>query len=322
MKTSDGNNDNFPSPPGQLSPLQIPKLESSSIQGQLNSPPRPPAPPIDGLPSPLLSPSSSRNSMHKSHLLSPTTITTTTTTLHSVPSSPNIPVHGPHSPAQLSSSSRMPMPGSPSLPPCKTPLCHQSSMMQPPPYGYPPQRMPPPFPYFSSPFPHDQFHPFYLPTSPGNNNVFNGQVYSQPWSTGLFDCFQDLKNCFITCLCPCVTFGQVDEIVSEGQMAWWESALMFGILESVCFSQASCVIAWYHRAQFRKKYNLIGNLLSEFLITLCCTRLVLCQNYRQLNKLGYDVALGWKANKKKQRRIASQTAARFVPPVVNPGMFR
>ncbi|XP_009604569.1 uncharacterized protein LOC107772041 [Nicotiana tabacum] len=309
MQTSDGNNDNFPSPPGRLSPLQIPKLESSSIQGPQNSLPPSPAPPIHIPPSP----SSSRNLMHESHLLPPTTTTMTRATL--VPSSPKIPVCGPPSPAQS-------MPGSPSLPPRKPPLCHQSSMMQPPPYGYPPLGVPPPFPYYSSPFPHDQFRPFYLPMTPGNNNVFNGHVYSQPWSTGLFDCFSDLKNCFITCLCPCVTFGQVDEIVSEGQMAWWESALMFGLLESLCFSQASFVIAWYHRAQFRKKYNLMGNLLSEFAIALCCTRLVLCQNYRQLNKLGFDVALGWKANKKKQRRIASQTAARFVPPVVNPGMFR
>lgn len=73
--------------------------------------------------------------------------------------------------------------------------------------------------------------------------------------------------------------------------AWWEAALMFGLLEAFC-CQASIVFAWYHRVQFRKKYNLMGNLLSEFAITLCCMRLVLCQNYRQLNKLGLDVALG------------------------------
>lgn len=113
----------------------------------------------------------------------------------------------------------------------------------------------------------------------------------------------------------------MDEILSQGQMAWWEAALMFGLLEAFC-CQASIVFAWYHRVQFRKKYNLMGNLLSEFAITLCCMRLVLCQNYRQLNKLGLDVALGWKANQKKQRRIASQNAVQFVPPMANPGMFR
>ncbi|XP_059276077.1 cell number regulator 1-like [Lycium ferocissimum] len=212
-----------------------------------------------------------------------------------------------------SSSTRIPWPGSPPFIPSQQqpPICHQSSIM---PY-YPPIGVPPPFPYFPMPYPRDQFH---YPMILANN----GQIYSQPWSTGLFDCFSDLKNCFITCLCPCVTFGQVDEILSEGSMTWWEGALMFGILDTLCFSQASFIFAWYHRVQFRKKYNLMGNLLSEFAITLCCMRLVLCQNYRQLNKLGFDVALGWKANKKKQRRIASQGAVQFVPPMTNPGMFR
>ncbi|KAG5589557.1 hypothetical protein H5410_040071 [Solanum commersonii] len=160
------------------------------------------------------------------------------------------------------------------------PPCHQPPMM---PY-YPPMGVPPPFPpHFPMPFPHDQFHSFHHPMLLGNTN-------------------NNINN------------------TSNGQnYTWWEAALMFGLLEAFC-CQASLVFAWYHRVQFRKKYNLMGNLFSEFAITLICMRLVLCQNYRQLNKLGFDVALGWKANKKKQRRIASQNAVQFVPPMANPGM--
>ncbi|OMP06435.1 hypothetical protein CCACVL1_01583 [Corchorus capsularis] len=36
------------------------------------------------------------------------------------------------------------------------------------------------------------------------------------WSTGLFDCFSDVPNCCITFWCPCITFGQIAEIVDQG----------------------------------------------------------------------------------------------------------
>ncbi|CAN4118127.1 unnamed protein product [Withania somnifera] len=302
MQTTDGNNKNIPASPSQLSPLQIPKHEPLSplFQGPQIS--------TQGDPS-----SSSHNSTNAFNSITATT--TTTIMSNSKSSSPKNPLCGPPWPEQSPSSLtriRWPL-----KPPQQPPPFQHSSMM---PY-YSPIGLPPQFPFFSMPFTHDQFHPFQYPMIPGNNNDFNGQIYSQPWSTGLFDCFTDLKNSFITCLCPCITFGQVDEILSERQITWWEGALMFGLLE--LFScQTSFVFAWYHRMQFRKKYNLMGNLFSELAIALFCMRLVLCQNYRQLNKLGFDVALGWKANMKKQRRISSQAAIQFVPPMVYPGMFR
>ncbi|KAK3002393.1 hypothetical protein RJ639_020873 [Escallonia herrerae] len=36
------------------------------------------------------------------------------------------------------------------------------------------------------------------------------------WSTGLCDCSSDCSNCCITCWCPCITFGQIAEIVDKG----------------------------------------------------------------------------------------------------------
>ncbi|XP_055821921.1 cell number regulator 1-like [Solanum dulcamara] len=325
MQTTDGSNENIPTSPGhQLSPiLQIPKHEPLSpqnfTQGELSSQSPSSSSQLQNSIHRIPSSSLSQDSTNASHSAIPPAAATTITTImsNSISSPPKNLICGPPLPAQLSSSStRIPWPLMP--PPHQPPPCHQSPMM---PY-YPPMGVPPPFPpHFPMPYPHDQFHSFHHPMLLGNNNnLSNGQIYSQPWSTGLFDCFSDIKNCFITCLCPCVTFGQVDEILSQGKMTWWEAALMFGLLETLC-CQASLVFAWYHRVQFRKKYNLMGNLFSEFAITLFCMRLVLCQNYRQLNKLGFDVALGWKANKKKQRRIASQNAVQFVPPLANPGMF-
>ncbi|KAL3501925.1 hypothetical protein ACH5RR_036374, partial [Cinchona calisaya] len=36
------------------------------------------------------------------------------------------------------------------------------------------------------------------------------------WSTGLCDCFSDVPNCCLTFWCPCITFGQLAEIVDKG----------------------------------------------------------------------------------------------------------
>uniref|UniRef100_M1A525 Uncharacterized protein n=1 Tax=Solanum tuberosum TaxID=4113 RepID=M1A525_SOLTU len=264
MQTTDGNNENIPtSPSHQLSP-------KNSTQGDLSSQSLPPRSQSQNSMHRHLSPSSSsssQNSMNESHSAIPAT--TTPIMSNSISSPPKNSLYGPPPPAQWSSlSTRIPWPLIP--PQHQPPPCHQPPMI---PY-YPPMGVPPPFPpHFPMPFPHDQFHSFHHPMLLGNNNnninnTSNGQIYSQPWSTGLFDCFSDIKN------------------------SWWEAALMFGLLEAFC-CQASLVFAWYHRVQFRKKYNLMGNLFSEFAITLICMRLVLCQNYRQLNKLGFDVALGF-----------------------------
>ncbi|KAK6242350.1 hypothetical protein SCA6_007739 [Theobroma cacao] len=55
---------------------------------------------------------------------------------------------------------------------------------------------------------------FYTESSHSNTRI---QTKTRvPWSSGLCDCFSDWKNCCITCWCPCVTFGQIAEIVDKG----------------------------------------------------------------------------------------------------------
>lgn len=36
------------------------------------------------------------------------------------------------------------------------------------------------------------------------------------WSTGLCHCFDDPANCLVTSVCPCITFGQISEILNKG----------------------------------------------------------------------------------------------------------
>lgn len=38
-----------------------------------------------------------------------------------------------------------------------------------------------------------------------------------PWSTGLCHCCDDPANCLVTAFCPCITFGQIAELVNQGK---------------------------------------------------------------------------------------------------------
>ncbi|KAL1125407.1 hypothetical protein V6Z11_A13G042100 [Gossypium hirsutum] len=60
-------------------------------------------------------------------------------------------------------------------------------------------------------------HPSPIPT-PTPSDTIPTQLNHAPghWTTGLCHCFDDPANCVITCICPCITFGQVAEIVSRG----------------------------------------------------------------------------------------------------------
>uniref|UniRef100_A0A6N2N2U4 Uncharacterized protein n=1 Tax=Salix viminalis TaxID=40686 RepID=A0A6N2N2U4_SALVM len=53
------------------------------------------------------------------------------------------------------------------------------------------------------------------PTSTVSGTPVNQQ--QQAWTTGIFDCLEDPSNAVITALFPCVTFGQIAEIVDNGQ---------------------------------------------------------------------------------------------------------
>ncbi|KAJ4960159.1 hypothetical protein NE237_020069 [Protea cynaroides] len=121
-----------------------------------------------------------------------------------------------------------------------------------------------------------------------------------PWSSGLFDCSADVKNCFITCCCPCITFGQISEIVDKGSSSCIANGAIYALLMSFtgCQSCFSC----FYRSKIREQYNLLENPCGDCLVHCCCETCALCQEYRELQSRGFDMSLGWQGNVDKQSR--------------------
>ncbi|KAK9276653.1 hypothetical protein L1049_006189 [Liquidambar formosana] len=96
---------------------------------------------------------------------------------------------------------------------------------------------------------------------PNNSEAFNPKSVSPPppsfpppqkqfpegqWSTGLYDCCDDPSNCFITCCCPCITFGRIAEIVDRGAISCKVAGLIYYALGTV-----GC--GWLYGCTYRSK---------------------------------------------------------------------
>ncbi|KAM7487325.1 hypothetical protein LguiB_024809 [Lonicera macranthoides] len=199
---------------------------------------------------------------------------------------------------------------SPPMPHYLSPPQHYHNAMFPPP---PP---PPPLPHYH--------HGAYDPQMITRNEYV---VIDHPWSSGLFDCLDDVNNCCKTFWCPCITFGQIAEILNEGQTPWFEQGLVCGIFAwmgvvaalPIFTCHTSFPYSCWYRAKMRKKFKLRGSYLSDCVIHCFCECCAICQEYRQLDHQGFDVPLGWHENNERHRQAV---AVYRVVPVMEQGMRR
>ncbi|KAK9060078.1 hypothetical protein SSX86_020782 [Deinandra increscens subsp. villosa] len=138
------------------------------------------------------------------------------------------------------------------------------------------------------------------------------------WSTGLFECFDDIPTLLITFFAPCVTFGQIAEMVDRGQNSCGLYAMLHaGILY---FTGCGCLLSAYYRIKMSQIYKLPNDPLINILVHLICEPCALCQEYRELQARGFNMQLGvgWR----NQTPEIQQTGGVMVPPKVPGGMNR
>ncbi|KAK9277786.1 hypothetical protein L1049_007333 [Liquidambar formosana] len=164
---------------------------------------------------------------------------------------------------------------------------------------------------------------------PNNSEAFNPKSVSPPppsfpppqkqfpegqWSTGLYDCCDDPSNCFITCCCPCITFGRIAEIVDRGAISCKVAGLIYYALGTVgCGWLYGCT----YRSKLRGLFSLPEDPCTDCLLHWCCCVCSLCQEYRELKNRGTDPSIGWQGNVEKWKRDGLT-----VPPIAAPAMAR
>ncbi|XP_006833356.2 protein PLANT CADMIUM RESISTANCE 8 [Amborella trichopoda] len=149
------------------------------------------------------------------------------------------------------------------------------------------------------------------PTGTGEHRPQDNEVQEigNPWTTGLFDCEDHPTSALVTAFCPCVTFGQITEVLDSGETTCAMNCPLYALL-----SVAMCnhwIMATIYRKKLRKKYNLVEAPTEDWIAHCCCPCCALCQEFRELNNRGLDPSLGWKGilaeQKQKQQRQQVQT---------------
>ncbi|XP_074308772.1 protein PLANT CADMIUM RESISTANCE 7-like isoform X2 [Silene latifolia] len=134
--------------------------------------------------------------------------------------------------------------------------------------------------------------------STGRGGGSNGSI---PWSTGLCHCCDDPANCLVTTFCPCITFGQIAELVNRGEPGCAVSGTIYALL--MAFGGVACLYSCFYRSRLRGQYGLDESPSADCLVHFCCEPCALCQEYRELRSHGLDMGIGWQANMERQSRV-------------------
>ncbi|KAM5566844.1 cell number regulator 2 [Rosa sericea] len=144
-------------------------------------------------------------------------------------------------------------------------------------------------PYFSQPaHNHHQHH--------DNSQMPDAPPYHlhartpEPWKSGLLDCFSDPKSCCLTLWCPCVTFGQIADIVDKGSTSCGASGALYALIAFV--TGCSCIYSCFYRSKLRQQYTLDESPCGDCLVHCFCEYCALCQEYREIQSRGFNMAVG------------------------------
>ncbi|KAI3516654.1 hypothetical protein L1887_15577 [Cichorium endivia] len=177
---------------------------------------------------------------------------------------------------------------------------------QPPPPSAPPQSytQPPPQSYYQPPQYATGIPAQYVAPPPVNGK----------WSSSLCACCSDVPNCCLTCWCPCITFGQIAEIVDKGNTPCAVHGALYAVIAA--FTCCGCMYSCIFRTKMRSQYGLRETPCNDCLVHCCCELCALCQEYRELKHRGFDVSIGWQGNMERQNHGVQ------MPPIAPGGMYR
>ncbi|XP_039162676.1 cell number regulator 1-like [Eucalyptus grandis] len=139
-------------------------------------------------------------------------------------------------------------------------------------------------------------------TVDANGSISSSGGSPAQWTTDLYSCFEDPSNCFITCCCPCITFGQNAEIIDRGATSCVAGGLVYDLL---AHAGVVCLYTCSYRTKLRVLHSLQEDPRANCLVHSCCIYYALCQEYRELKNRGFEPSIGWVANVQKMNQGAA-----------------
>ncbi|XP_073035932.1 protein PLANT CADMIUM RESISTANCE 8 [Primulina eburnea] len=112
-----------------------------------------------------------------------------------------------------------------------------------------------------------------------------------PWSTQLFDCHLDQTNAIMTAFLPCVTFGQIAEVMDQGELTCPMGSFIYLLMMPALCSQ--WLMGAKYRNKLRARYHLVEAPYQDVISHIFCACCSLCQEYRELKIRGLDPSQGW-----------------------------
>ncbi|KAI3952110.1 hypothetical protein MKW92_034573, partial [Papaver armeniacum] len=89
----------------------------------------------------------------------------------------------------------------------------------------------------------------------GGNGVNHGiqSTAEMSWSNGFFSCLENLKNALLTTVLPCITFGQIAEIIDEGETNSARAGFIRCMIANIpCWGKMK---GCKYRTKLRRKFN-------------------------------------------------------------------
>ncbi|KAK4428112.1 Cytochrome c-type biogenesis CcmH-like mitochondrial protein [Sesamum alatum] len=108
----------------------------------------------------------------------------------------------------------------------------------------------------------------------------------KPWDSELFDCHKDPTNALVTGLFPCVTFGQIAEVMDACPFG----TVVYMLTIAVCMEW---FIGSSYRTRMRNRYGLVEAPFHDMISHFFCPFCSLCQEFRELKAHGLNPALGY-----------------------------
>ncbi|KAG9458374.1 hypothetical protein H6P81_002882 [Aristolochia fimbriata] len=154
--------------------------------------------------------------------------------------------------------------------------------------------------------------PFPPPSPAANASTGQPVQLTTPWTTGLFDCMDDPTNALATAFFPCVTFGQIAEILDKGNSTCATSGIIYAV--------APCLLSRGYRKKLRRAFGLVEAPAPDWLTHSLFEWCALCQEYRELNNRGINPALGWRRNVEKRLEMMNRQSSSTMTPPTNQSM--